>query len=366
MENKTQLQLDVINAIKFPLIIGVVYIHAVLNDIVITGQTTDVSDFVGYNTLSYLFSDVYGRLCVPMFFFISGFLFFYRSSNFTLKTYREKLRKRFKTLLVPYVIWNILTLLFFFLGEILFPGLSSGRNKLILDYTILDFLSCFWDTSLIDSIRFSLPIYTPFWYIRDLMVVVLFTPLLYKLLKSRLKFIFLFFIVLMYICSIDLGITGLGNISFCFFSLGAYFSINSKNFIEFSRKSLWYALAVYILSLVAEKSLLSCEYSFYANHINVLSGLILLQVIFVLLVDKKVLVKNDFLTNVTFFIYACHMIPLSVLKKVAILLYPSVTDMSCMLIYILLPIIVIVCAMLVYYLMNRYLPSVLRVMTGMR
>lgn len=43
--------------------------------------------------------------CVPFFFMISGYLFFrtYQSNK-----WRDKLESRAKTLLVPYVVWNVL------------------------------------------------------------------------------------------------------------------------------------------------------------------------------------------------------------------------------------------------------------------
>jgi fucose 4-O-acetylase-like acetyltransferase len=42
---------------------------------------------------------------VPVFFFISGFLFFY-SVDFNTDVYKRKIKSRVKTLLIPYIIWN--------------------------------------------------------------------------------------------------------------------------------------------------------------------------------------------------------------------------------------------------------------------
>lgn len=44
-------------------------------------------------------------VCVPYFFVISGFLFF---RNFDMKMLAAKYRSRCKSILVPYLVWNVL------------------------------------------------------------------------------------------------------------------------------------------------------------------------------------------------------------------------------------------------------------------
>jgi fucose 4-O-acetylase-like acetyltransferase len=56
---------------------------------------------------SNLFSYVLGGIAVPLFFFISGFLFFLNIENFNLQSYGNKLQTRGKTLLIPYLFWNL-------------------------------------------------------------------------------------------------------------------------------------------------------------------------------------------------------------------------------------------------------------------
>lgn len=68
-------QLKVISVIRFPLIIGVVFIHAHFTEVdgISIYQT---SLYPSYTFVSMLLSDVLARIAVPFFFFISGFLFF--------------------------------------------------------------------------------------------------------------------------------------------------------------------------------------------------------------------------------------------------------------------------------------------------
>ncbi|WP_081771120.1 acyltransferase family protein [Bacteroides graminisolvens] len=93
-----EVQSKTIAWLRFPMIIGVLLIHS-YNPIHPKGDV-----FVFVRNLS---SEVVARFCVPLFFLIAGYLFFYKLKQFTGATYREKLRKRASSLLVPYLFWNL-------------------------------------------------------------------------------------------------------------------------------------------------------------------------------------------------------------------------------------------------------------------
>ena len=54
-------------------------------------------------------SHVISRAAVPTFFLISGYYFFL-NTRFTLATYKDKLRKKIRTILLPYLLWNIIAI----------------------------------------------------------------------------------------------------------------------------------------------------------------------------------------------------------------------------------------------------------------
>ena len=103
MNNKEKLQStlqsDVISFLRFPLIIGIVLIHIYINT-----QQVEIHPY--YSATRHILSDIIARIAVPIFFLFSGFLFFYQTGNFNKDIYTTKLKKRFKTLLVPYLFWN--------------------------------------------------------------------------------------------------------------------------------------------------------------------------------------------------------------------------------------------------------------------
>ncbi len=121
------------------------------------------------------------NVAIPAFFFMSGFLFFR-----DIQSWRDclpKWNKRIRTLLVPYLLWNLLLLLLVVGGSTV-PVLSTQLKATYgLDFSVSWFL---------DKLTIH-PIMGHFWYIRTLMLFLLCTPLLYVLFQDNaLSFIALF------------------------------------------------------------------------------------------------------------------------------------------------------------------------------
>lgn len=131
-----------------------------------------------YKLIADLFSQVLARTAVPLFFLISGYLFFYKSS-FSWPMYGSKLRKRAQTLLLPYLFWNGALVGLRLLIELLFPSVLSGEVKPVLDYGWCDWWDIFWAREPSEPGGMPMPINYPLWFIRDLMVLVVFSPLVY-------------------------------------------------------------------------------------------------------------------------------------------------------------------------------------------
>lgn len=104
MEQKSfsKLSSDTISALRFPLMVGIVFIHVrVLEGIDVQGVKIG-SDLPYWLTcIQSMFSDVIPSIGVPLFFLMSGYLFFY--SGLTRISYRNKFKKRARTLLLPYI-----------------------------------------------------------------------------------------------------------------------------------------------------------------------------------------------------------------------------------------------------------------------
>jgi fucose 4-O-acetylase-like acetyltransferase len=102
-------------------------------------------------------------VAVPLFFAISGFLFL-RKFELSLAAYGEMLRKKFVSVLVPYILFNAgLAAWFYFVGSIEMMGSWNfvlGEGLVVKTFGLG-----------------TTPINYPLWFLRDLLVVFLVSPL---------------------------------------------------------------------------------------------------------------------------------------------------------------------------------------------
>ena len=90
-----------ITALRFPLALLVVFIHThnAQWQLIETGSAPTLASFL---------SGILPTFAVPLFFALSGYLFFYKVSAFSLDCYVGKVRRRMLTLAVPYLLWNLI------------------------------------------------------------------------------------------------------------------------------------------------------------------------------------------------------------------------------------------------------------------
>ncbi len=205
--------------LRFPLAFGIVLLHcngAVEGKMLVTRMLWEVF--------------------VPMFFAISGYLYFIRGGIFDISVYVKKTKKRFWSLFVPYVIWNIIAIPFMTLLKIN-TLMHEGGVKLILKYllgTLADPIKVFWGVyEVTNTDVFGNDIYSlwcmdfPLWFVRDLMLIVLLAPLIYLFIKK----LGIFGLALLLI-PVAIGLRPIVTprlTSLFYFMFGAFFSINSMN-----------------------------------------------------------------------------------------------------------------------------------------
>jgi peptidoglycan/LPS O-acetylase OafA/YrhL len=113
------------------------------------------------------------RVAVPLFFIMSGFLFF-RGAAFSAAIYRAKLRSRVKSLLIPFLFWNLALFALVAVGQHV-PGLAPFFNGQAQPLTAM---SPFQMVDAVIGIT-RYPTAYQFWFICDLMILVVLSPLLW-------------------------------------------------------------------------------------------------------------------------------------------------------------------------------------------
>lgn len=360
-----KLQSKVINSLRFPLIIGVIFIHNYNPTAIVQGiEIGSNGDMPIYYVCSNLFSQLIGRIAVPLFFFISGFLFFL-NVDFRKNAYKTKVYSRIFTLLIPYLFWNIAFLIFHYIASHL-PGLSVWFKE--ATYTLDYFLSALWG-QVNDEKNMTFPIAYQFWFIRDLMLVVLMTPLIYYFLK-KFKIYGLTFVGLLWFWDFSIpyiGIRGLSTSACFFFMIGAWFSINHKNVIEEFRKVGNWIYLLYIVAAITYLCTINDVNSKYIQSLSVLFGIVCCFKIAEKLVDKSCFKVVPFLSSASFFVFAVHE-PwlLSQIKKMLYKLLQPQSDIMLTFLYFGIVALVVVIALISYYVLKRIFPRFTAVITGGR
>lgn len=229
-ETNKRIWLDAISILRFPLMVLVVLIHAYYPcEEARVGEVFYNAEI--FSRFAYFMSQIVSRIAVPLFFVISGYLYFFNTEQkITWNVYLSKTRKRVHTLLIPYLIWNIVAIFIYGLAHVL--GINMGLYVSIESWEIGDCLACFWDTASLRGNDSHLPINYPLWFIRDLILVVLVAPLSYYAIKY-IKWLFIVVLSILWL----IGRDSLGFFTtLLFFSLGAYIAIQQFDVVVLCRK----------------------------------------------------------------------------------------------------------------------------------
>jgi surface polysaccharide O-acyltransferase-like enzyme len=163
---------DKIKILSLASILIVLYIHSGFHSNEIEGMAFN-------NYVQKMISGMIGRCAVPLFYIISGYLFFYKVPNGIYSIF-EKMKKRVRTLVIPYIIGCIFFVVFGVLVAII-PGTGKFMNG-----SVLPILEESWKTILISvfyDAGTGMPMAAQLWFLRDLIILVTLSPLWYLLYK---------------------------------------------------------------------------------------------------------------------------------------------------------------------------------------
>jgi hypothetical protein len=360
------LQSNVITFLRFPLIVGVVFVHNARSTMSLQGIEfgNAVENLPVFNLCSSIISLLIVR--VPLI-FIAGFLFFWNIDGFTKQDYLKKLRNRGKTLLIPYLFWNITAFLVYYFARNI-PSLTAWFNKMV-EYNLQYVLESMWGISNDDRIM-TVPIAGQFWFVRDLMVAVVLTPIIYFYIKKTKIYGILLLGVLWFfdwwwfspICGRGLSITAI-----FFFTAGAYFGSNKLNIVDNMGKVQYWSYVLYPLLIIADLLTKNYAANQFIHNTGTIVGIVFwVNLVACLLRTGKVSV-NRFLASSSFFLFAIHdPFLLSKIKKVLYVTFNPQSDLAVTLLYFLLVIVVVFIALGLYYILKHFMPKFTVVITGGR
>lgn len=242
---------DYITRLRFPLAVGVVFIHTV-------GRVPSwerASDISMLELVQWLCSSALPSIAVPCFFVISGFLFFqgYRAEE-GVRFFQKKWRSRLLTLLVPYVLWNLIKFALLWAQA----GWSAGAEV----WREVGGLGLLWGSRDIGSDyinwwglhigHLTAPLNVPLWFVRDLMVCVALTPLLAWMLRVRHRAaVALGLMLAAHVLRSWPYIYGVAGSSLLLFSLGAVCALHGRDLWQVVRPYRLWSYCFFPLLVVA-------------------------------------------------------------------------------------------------------------------
>lgn len=308
-------------------------------------------DYLLYDLFNNIIAEEIARVAVPLFFVISGYLFFY-NTDLNLKSYKTKLIKRFHSLLIPYILWNIFVGIFQYISQKYLNEITSGGKSFILDYKWYEWIKIFW------NFTDGTPICNQFWFIRDLMVIVIISPLIYFFIKKT-KIYGLLLIFILYLTN-SLPKFSFYTVEPYYFFLGAYFSINKIDIVDFStqyfKNKIWLYSVLLLLSVLISYQYIPLNNNYF-HKLTVLIGIFLsFSIIRNLLANGTIITRNK-LADSTFFLYAYHMLPTSLLCKLWIKYLQPNTSFELILSFILIDSIIVIIGYYLYNILRNMMPN---------
>ena len=293
--------------------IAIVFVVIIHNSA--TNQYSISNDF--FSNLTFLIRNIFaygiGSIAVPIFFFISGFSMF---RNYKPSLYPKKLKSRIKTILIPYLIWNIISLLFcIFYTYTPLSNFISGRE--LFNPTIENILKGIF----LYKYNFQ------FWFLYDLIIYIILTPFFHLTISKKwLGILFgILFLILPIFAESFLNINFYFTI---FYFLGCFFG---KYYLKLFSSPTTNKISIYsgilFISLIIIK-LLSIYNTIYLPTIisQIISIILLISAwSFSDLFIKKL--KQYKFTNEYFPIYTLHTYFLAVIIKIIYLIFPKTSLM---------------------------------------
>ncbi|WP_078782889.1 acyltransferase family protein [Elizabethkingia meningoseptica] len=346
-----------IEILRFPLMVLVIFAH------ILPFQQEPLNlGFNGtniYHIVSELISHHIAHLSVPLYFIISSYYFFtHTQQHWDNQKYWMKLKKKVKTLLIPYLAWNIISVVAIYVKNYIFLKsnlpIEAGYNN----FCNLSLYELFW----------GIPVNFPLWFVRDLMVMSILTPLFYFYFRyTKIYGLLLLFII--YILGLESNIPGFSSIAFFYFGIGIFMRMYGFSILEvtLSYKNIIIPGTIIFLGM-ALYNIGAPNYELWRRMFRIFGVLAMFYFGFRISIGSYKL-KGIFLmfSSVSFFTYVVHEIYIiNWIKGGLSRSFLNNTGWGMLLGYFIAPFVCIGIIIIIYKLMKRFIPKTLAVITGNR
>lgn len=341
-------------AMRFPLIVLVLFIHVLPNKYEHVPIPNSLESF--YIFVSELVSHNLGRIAVPMFYVISGFLFFYSGNNGkTPRFYIDKWKRRINTLVIPYLLWNAIFFIAVIIKNAVFNKYGIGHDEWLDTIKTIGLYGVIW----------GMPLDYPLWYLRDLICMTLLTPVICLFIrKTGLWGIVLLYIV--YLFGLELPLTGFSTTAILYFSAGCFLELNKVQLISVVREYGCNALFAAIVFLFIGVLLNDCACHETVMKLFIPIGLLSFCYVIDGIYGSRLFRVFISLSGTVFFVYAVHAVYIINWSK-GLFVHLLGDGAECMwLSYFFVPILVLCVSLGLYRVLSLLFPRTLSLLCGNR
>lgn len=339
-----------IDILKIWLTIMVLYIHSYSENINMASGSVQLDVPYWLETLKHVVSQCISRCAVPTFFFLSALLLYRKPFS-----WKENIRKKINTLLIPYIIINSFWIAFFLICQQI-PILSeyfSSADNIVMQWGFVDWLQAY-------GIMSITPLVYPLWFVKNLFLLNIFSVIIGKMMDKYPNLL--------------LGILGLmwllTDVSYftqtvCFWGVGCYFAKQKIELECFDKLGRIISAVIYALLIVLDVLLRESVVHDIVHRVCILVGGIFFFVFATKIKREKIRRLLLEISQYVFCVYLLHEMILTMLKKICVKVFP-ITPIFQLIQYIGIPILIFVGCLILSVCIKKYMPKVYIALTGGR
>jgi fucose 4-O-acetylase-like acetyltransferase len=252
-------------------------------------------------------------VAVPLFFLMSGFLLYVKESEFF-----ENLKKKCRTILLPYFLWAILVIFFLFIAQ----GFSFTKpyfaTLIVRNFSPIDWIGVFLGHFGKFAEPSGHPLVYQFWFLRDLFVLNLLFAIIKKIIDLCPGGVFVL-LFLLWAGGINIYIVSTG--ALFFFALGYYivkYKVDYKHIDNIKTSDI---VIMYMITILT--SIFFRERITIISAINIITGIMFfIRLSYSFIKTEKAYKIFSWLEQYAFWVYATHGIVIAAMTKISIKIMP--------------------------------------------
>lgn len=298
--------------------------------------------------LEYWIGEGLGQIAVPGFFMISSYLFF---RSFRWRKLSEKWNSRIRSVIVPYLIWNMIYYMGYVIGSRL-PAVSMVMGKDVIPFNLPMLLDA--------TVNYTYN--SVFWYLQQLIFLIALAPLIYLLERNIWTSVLYLGTLTWALYMGKAPVPGLNLDALWYYSLGAFAALHARKAAEqaWNHRRAVTGACLMAGALVCQWKLLVAPHVMY-----ILLFRLLMPFGLWLLIPEKPLAQSNPWMNFNFFLYAAHFAFVRIINKTGALLFKD-SPVAAVILFLFMPFLILSLVYPMGYWLRRHIRPVWKLLNGGR